>query len=1275
MVFTLRGQVIVSRLFFALVVFTLWKCEKADGQALVQYNAAQAIITTSETPPALAWHTATRLKLPTDNIAVVFGGGNADDIAHNRPHIRMSQDIWVFSKELNMWFQCEVQNSLQTGKPKPRLYHIAEPLTPSSADNATTVTTTTTTTTPATGPTTNFTRGVAAELLVVGGLYINASDLAILDDAWKLTIWRSPVETVSFFMCEWTEVPITSSLGQTPAGRFYATSTTHPEDPFTLFVYGGCTQAVRLPASDELNSLSSLVNCTQISDEMWQYTLSAGWRLLSPTGAGRLPPLGGGMMFPIGNPESNQYMLYGGFSQRTDNYGGSMWMCNLPQGATASYSCQLLGQSCEINSIGCRPIHLVSRGSVVALEDKAVFFGVSNDYSDSLAAYLYTFNESAPHAEFKAINILSRLLTPVLSGASTAVGILGGFATVQFASAAEPFQQALFFGDFFRPQTGDPWNTWLFIPRNLEMGSSTPISAVWQDNFFYEGMTARAWPTTQASGQWVTHLGGYSGSVSISDWKFNAFPVIEYERRLRGETTGAAASTPVVNENGYYLSWTRIDEETSIHEGLFSRFQASSALINETTMFVFGGQQGPSGECFDNGFFFEPSIQRAQILNVDHGPSKRRGASMVRIGDKLYLYGGDNCQGLSVMDELWAFDLSTHTWDLIAQGPGPLSYHTAAVLRNSLGQEEMVLFGGFGTNGTNNQEFAWVYNPTQHTWSPVTSSTGTQPSSRTSHCSVRIDSGPVATQLVLIGGRDHKGNALDDAWLYDHKLRSWHRLVDTRGYFRLTQPRFGITCAEYEGAVFVFGGTASQRFYRTVITFRPTCNPGFRTNSQGSCEPCPLSTFRSNLSTPECSRCARDLTTSVVGARSSSECNRCTRDACRHGTGSAVNDGCVCRCNVGYTGKSCDTNALGIALGSFFLLLAIGATTYFVVRYYRLTAADFKQHSELQQQLLEEKDQEIELYEQIWTIMPDELQFVRVLDEGAFGKVELMIWLSTGFQVAVKRLKEAILQLDETCKEDFEREVKFVRQLRHPNIVRFHGAYLGAQPFLVMEYVARGSLQRILADPKMAISVSRRHTFLQDTAAGMNYLHEQTRMHRDLKSANLLVTESWQIKVTDFTTAKNVVQSALTRQQTSSNGEDFVQPPPMSEFNNQDLWSQTTNIGTIPWSAPEVIAGNPYGLPADVYSFGIVISEILTRKLPYWNVGKVIIRKAVVEEGLRPSLETDTPYEPYELLAKRCWDAEPSHRPTFSEIVNFLADATPTQRHMSANPAHRNTVL
>jgi len=165
--------------------------------------------------------------------------------------------------------------------------------------------------------------------------------------------------------------------------------------------------------------------------------------------------------------------------------------------------------------------------------------------------------------------------------------------------------------------------------------------------------------------------------------------------------------------------------------------------------------------------------------------------------------------------------------------------------------------------------------------------------------------------------------------------------------------------------------------------------------------------------------------------------------------------------------------------------------------------------------------------------------------------------------------------------------------------------------------------------------------FARDASRGMLYLHSSNPviLHRDLKSDNLLVTTDWTVKVADF---------GLTR---------FLSEK-----------KAMTQVGTPMWMAPEIIMGRKYTEKADVYAFGIILWEILTRQEPYEDKEPMQIVVEVVNQNLRPHIPKELEDNPLVPLMRDCWATEPTSRPSFrviSERIDAIARALPGWKYES----------
>ncbi|KAE8056093.1 hypothetical protein FH972_012890 [Carpinus fangiana] len=265
-----------------------------------------------------------------------------------------------------------------------------------------------------------------------------------------------------------------------------------------------------------------------------------------------------------------------------------------------------------------------------------------------------------------------------------------------------------------------------------------------------------------------------------------------------------------------------------------------------------------------------------------------------------------------------------------------------------------------------------------------------------------------------------------------------------------------------------------------------------------------------------------------------------------------------------------------------------------------------------------------------WTIDLRKLNMGEAFAQGAFGKLYRGTY--NGEDVAIKILErpENDLGRAQLMEQQFQQEVMMLATLKHPNIVRFIGACRKPMIWcIVTEYAKGGSVRQFLTK-RQNRSVPLKLAVKQalDVARGMAYVHGLGLIHRDLKSDNLLIFTDRSIKIADFGVARIEVQTE----------------------------GMTPETGTYRWMAPEMIQHRPYTQKVDVYSFGIVLWELITGHLPFQNMTAVQAAFAVVNKGVRPNIPGNCLPVLSEIMT-RCWDANPDVRPPFAEVVRMLENA------------------
>ncbi|KAK9883375.1 hypothetical protein WA026_001547 [Henosepilachna vigintioctopunctata] len=251
----------------------------------------------------------------------------------------------------------------------------------------------------------------------------------------------------------------------------------------------------------------------------------------------------------------------------------------------------------------------------------------------------------------------------------------------------------------------------------------------------------------------------------------------------------------------------------------------------------------------------------------------------------------------------------------------------------------------------------------------------------------------------------------------------------------------------------------------------------------------------------------------------------------------------------------------------------------------------------------------------------DEIKFLsdNAVGEGSFGVVFRAIWRDK--LVAVKKITR------DNEKKAFKIEVRQLSRVNHTNIVTLFGACTkGPNMCLVMEYAEGGSLFNVLHySPRIKYFLNHAMTWLYQCALGVEYLHNmkpKPLIHRDLKPPNLLLVDKGKhLKICDFGTAVD--------QKTH----------------------MTENMGSAAWMAPEVFSSNTYTEKCDIFSWSIILWEVLTRCRPYNSPGVTSLSILWgVFQGKRPPLIQDCP-ACIENVMVMCWDQQPANRPSSEKDV------------------------
>lgn len=262
-----------------------------------------------------------------------------------------------------------------------------------------------------------------------------------------------------------------------------------------------------------------------------------------------------------------------------------------------------------------------------------------------------------------------------------------------------------------------------------------------------------------------------------------------------------------------------------------------------------------------------------------------------------------------------------------------------------------------------------------------------------------------------------------------------------------------------------------------------------------------------------------------------------------------------------------------------------------------------------------------------------ELVLEEIIGVGGFGKVYRGTWKDQ--EVAVKAARQDPDEDITATAASVKQEAKLFSMLQHPNIIKLEGVCLEEPNLcLVMEYARGGTLNRVLTGRRIPPHILV--NWAVQIARGMHYLHEGAVVpiiHRDLKSSNILLLETIEnddigrktLKITDFGLARE--------------------------------WHKTTKMsaaGTYSWMAPEVIKSSLFSKGSDVWSYGVLLWELLTGEVPYRGIDGLAVAYGVAVNKLTLPIPSTCP-EPFAKLMEECWDQDPHVRPSFSCILEQLS--------------------
>eukprot|EP01105_Mastigella_eilhardi_P025222 TRINITY_DN679_c0_g1_i5.p1 TRINITY_DN679_c0_g1~~TRINITY_DN679_c0_g1_i5.p1 ORF type:complete len:701 (+),score=145.19 TRINITY_DN679_c0_g1_i5:49-2103(+) len=259
---------------------------------------------------------------------------------------------------------------------------------------------------------------------------------------------------------------------------------------------------------------------------------------------------------------------------------------------------------------------------------------------------------------------------------------------------------------------------------------------------------------------------------------------------------------------------------------------------------------------------------------------------------------------------------------------------------------------------------------------------------------------------------------------------------------------------------------------------------------------------------------------------------------------------------------------------------------------------------------------------------------VKKIGQGGTAVIYLAINTATQQQVAVKKMS-----LTPENVPVMSNEIAIMKSSHHPNIVDYFDSFLEKSHLLVvMEFMSGGCLTEILEQYESGLHLNEGHIayICACTLRALNYIHSLNRVHRDIKSDNVLLTSNGEVKLADFGFAAQLTQERAKR---------------------------NTVVGTPYWMAPEVIGGQSYGTKVDVWSLGIMMMELLEGQPPYMEIPPLKALLMITTQGIPPLKTPDAFSTDIRGFLARCLEVTANARADTVELLQhrFLSRATGPQ--------------
>ena len=269
----------------------------------------------------------------------------------------------------------------------------------------------------------------------------------------------------------------------------------------------------------------------------------------------------------------------------------------------------------------------------------------------------------------------------------------------------------------------------------------------------------------------------------------------------------------------------------------------------------------------------------------------------------------------------------------------------------------------------------------------------------------------------------------------------------------------------------------------------------------------------------------------------------------------------------------------------------------------------------------------------------EEIKKERKIGKGGMGELYLGEW--QGKQVAIKKRIKFNFSKKNFFTNKFINEINIIASMRHPNILLFMGVTIHNNTYyMITEYLPSGSLHEFLhsnkkKEKKQTLTDKQKIKIALQIAIAVQYIHSRQILHCDLKSANVLLDNNFNIKLIDFGLSS------------------FMSEAPQGY------------VGTARWMAPEVLNGEKYSIYSDIFSYGMILMELITEKIPYYDVFNYDVVKDIIKKYVNKRIQRNEeilqmPQNGNKILtyiASKCLEARPESRISLDKIIKYLSKA------------------